>query len=934
MAIAVFALVGTAQGQNIAVHGTVSDATGGPLQAAQVIAYSGDNAGNKAGSTLTDASGKFTLPLKAGRYRLEYSSANFTTATQQVEVRAGMTPLTMQLELAPVKQTLDVQDEPIEIAIDPDRNLSGLTLSDDEISLLPEDEDELQQYLEDLAGPGASAVGGTDTLVDGFTGGKLPPRDQIQEVKINNNPYSAEFSRPGRGRIEIRTRAGSDKLRGNFGFQFRDDVLNARNAFANTRPPYQRRNFRGSLSGPLIKNKMSFSLFGRRSDAADSDSVNAITLNGPFVSSLTRPNVNQELGGRTQISLPHNQTLNMNVEYETRRRKNEGVGGFTLLDRGTTSENNELNFRNSHTSSLSERSVNEVRLGFTRETSSTVPNTSAVAINVQDAFRSGGAPSNNSSTRRNWQFADQISWSKGKLNLKGGFQGNFAGYHTLSRDNFLGTFEFSSLDAYRSGTPITFTQNSGNSVLDVNQFEWGMFLQSDYRVAPNFMLSMGLRAEAQNHISDSNNFDPRVGIAYSIGKLTVIRGGTGFFHQRLNANTVQSVLRLDGTRQLQTVIQNPLFPDPFASGVNASLRLPNSVREMAAGLALPYTLNSSLSIERRLPHGLFASVGYDHIRGVHLYRSRNINAPLPGLTTRPDPTRGNILLLESTASSRYQGFNLNLNQRLGKRALYGNYTYSRSYNDSDSPFSLPANSYDLRSEWGRASDNSRHSAFMGFNTPMPFGLSGNTRIRANSGRPYNLTTGFDDNHDTITNDRPFGVKRNSATGPAFVQVDITLSKTISLRRKKPEVISPRGGRQFGRPGAGGDGGPRGPGGPGGARPTGGPRGPRGAQGGAAAPEVSNFASFFQGGGGFGGGGHGPGPGGPPPGGFPGGMGGPGGRNNNRGGGPELVFTMNVNNLFNHTNLGQFSGVATSPFFGRANSARSPREIEVGMQINF
>jgi hypothetical protein len=363
-------------------------------------------------------------------------------------------------------------------------------------------------------------------------------------------------------------------------------------------------------------------------------------------------------------------------------------------------------------------------------------------------------------------------------------------------------------------------------------------------------------------------------------------------------------------------------------------------------LALPYTINSSISVERRLPHGLFASVGYDHIRGVHLYRSRNINAPLPGKTTRPDPTRGNVLLLESTAASRYQGFNVNLNQRIGKRALYGNYTYSSSYNDSDSPFSLPANSYDLRSEWGRSSDNSRHSAFMGFNTPMPFGLSGNTRIRANSGRPYTITTGFDSNGDTITNDRPFGVKRNTGTGPAFVQVDVTLSKTISLRRAQPQAAPQRGGRQFGRPDGGQGGGPGA--GRGGDRPSGrgtgsgdGQRGPRegqpggGAQRGQSAPAVENFASFFQGGGGFGGGGYGGGhgPGGPPPGGFPGG-GGPGGRGNNRGGGPEMVFTMNVNNLFNHTNLGQFSGVQTSPFFGRANSARSPREIEVGVQINF
>jgi hypothetical protein len=908
------------QAQLAQLHGTVTDSTAAPLQSAEVTAFRGDS---QAGATLTDGSGRFNLPLAPGKYRLEISAPDFSTFTQDVDARINMQPLAIQLELAPIQQSLDVQDEPIEVTIDPDRNLSGLTLSDDDISNLPEDEDELAQYLEDLAGPGASAVGGSEMLVDGFSGGRLPPRDQIQEVRINNNPYSAEFSRPGRGRIEIRTRAGSEKLRGNVGFQLRDDVLNARNAFADTKPPYQRRNFRGTLSGPLIKDRVSFSLSGRRSDAADSDSINAITLDGPFIVALTRPNVNQEFGGRTQISLPKNQTLTLNVEYGSRSRKNEGAGGFALLERGASSENNELTFRVSETASLSEHAVNEFRLGFSREASSTTPNAFRVAINVQDAFQSGGAPRQNESTQHTTQLADLISWSRGKLNLKGGFQGNFAQYHTLSRDNFLGTFDFPSLEDFRAGTPTTFTVSSGDPVLDMAQFEWGIFLQSDYRVASNFMLSLGVRSESQNHISEAGNFDPRLGLAYSVNKSTVLRGGSGIFHQRLNANTVQSVLRLNGTRQLLTVIQNPSFPDPLAFGGAAELRLPNSLREDAPDLALPYTFNSSVSLEKRLPRGLFASVGYDYIRGVHLYRSRNINAPLPGQTSRPDPTRGNILLLESTASSRYHGLNININQRIGKRSVYGNYTYSINMNDSDGPFSLPANSYDLRSEWGRSSDNQRHTAFLGFNTPLPFGIDGNTRIRATSSRPYNITTGFDNNGDTITNDRPLGVARNTGTGPSFFQLDVSLRKTFSLRKTPPAPA--RGGRGNGgaRPGAAGEGGRNTPGGDrGGARPR---SGQGAGASGSAAPAISDFVSNFQRGPGGPGGGY-------QGGGYQGG-GGPGG-NNNRGGGPQLALTLNVNNLFNHTNLSQFSGVLTSPFFGRANSARSPREIEVGLQISF
>ena len=895
--------------QSIPVRGTVVDATGGPLEAAQITVTSGDK---QAAATLTNQHGEFTVSLPAGEYRISVTTANFSTFEETVIVRRGMAALSFSMSLAPFPQTMDVADQPYEIALDPDRNLSGLTFSDSDIENLPEDEDDLAQYLADLAGPGASAVGGAETLVDGFSGGGLPPRDQIQEIRINNNPYSSEFSRPGRGRIEIRTRAGADKLRGNAGFNLRDDALNARNAFANEKPPYQRRNFRGSLSGPIIKNRMSFSVNGRRFDAQDNDSVNAFTINGdPLNYAITRPNMNQEFGGRTQINLPRNQSLNLNVEFGSDRRSNEGVGGFTLLDRATSSKSKEISFRASETAALSERMVNEFRFGFERQVSSTTPLTSTIAINVQDAFQSGGAPRWNEATERNFQFADQMSWSRGKLSMKGGFQGSLHQFRTLSRDNFLGTYEFASLDAYRAGAPITFTVNSGNPVLDMNQFESGMFLQSDYRVAPTLMLSFGVRHEAQNHISDANNFDPRFGFAYSVGKSSVLRGGGGLFHQRLNANTVQGVQRLDGTRQIQTVIQNPIFCkdcNPLEGGGIAENRLPNSLRETDADLALPYTMNSSISYETRLPRGLFVSLSYDHIRGVHLYRSRNLNAPLPGFTTRPDPSRGNILLLESTAASRYQGASININQRMGRRSVNGHYTYSLSNNNSDGPFSLPANNYNLRSEWGRSADNLRHYAILGFNTPLPLGIDGNTRMRATSSRPFNITTGKDDNFDTTTNDRPVGVERNTGIGPAFFQLDITLRRNFSLHRAQPAPATPQ---------AGPGGRPRGNGGPGGQ--------PRGGQGGGQAPPVSNFVSNFQRPGGV--------QGGPPPGVQHGGQGGGPGGNNQRGG-PQLALTLNITNLFNHTNPSRYSGVQTSPFFGRANSARAPREIEVGVQLSF
>jgi hypothetical protein len=278
-------------------------------------------------------------------------------------------------------------------------------------------------------------------------------------------------------------------------------------------------------------------------------------------------------------------------------------------------------------------------------------------------------------------------------------------------------------------------------------------------------------------------------------------------------------------------------------------------------LAAPYTVNTSLSFETRLPRGLFFSAGYDFVRGIHLYRGRDINAPLPGQNARPDPTRGNIILLESSATSRYHELSLRVNKRLSSSSLNFSYSLSSSYDDTGGTFSLPANTYDLSREWGRSSNFQRHSIFAGYNFNLPWRISANTRLRANSGRPYNITTGSDDNGDTHTNDRPEGVSRNTGDGPGFFEVDLGLRKTFTLRRSQPS------------------------------------------QGGSASsgPDGRNFQG--------------------------------GGRNRGQRD-TELSISANISNLFNRTNFSRYSGVLTSPYFGRANSAQGPREIELGVQINF
>ena len=848
--------------QSVPVRGQVEDPTGGALAGVTVVLSQNNQT---VAETNANLQGGFSVSVPPGEYQMEVSTPSFASRTETIEVRAEMGPITVVLDLAPLAQSVEVQEAIETVSPDPDRNLSATVLTAEDLLDLPEDEDELAQIIQELAGDGPE--GEAEMIVDGFTGGQLPPRDQIQEIRINQNPFSTEFSRPGHNRVEVITRAGTGELHGNLSFNFRDAALNARQALADTKPSSQQRTFRVNLGGPIIRNRLTGSLFVRRSDEEESDSIQAITPEGLISSAVVQPTSRWEVNARAQYSLTERHTLNLSVMGSGRERNNQGVGETTLPDRAfdVNTSRSRLQFR--ETAVLSSSTVNEARFQVQWDGSDTTPLTDAVAINVPDAFRSGGAQNRSREDQRRFEFGNTLSFTRGISTFRTGVQGWYRSYNTLSQGNFLGTYIFSSLDAYQNGLPTTFRRRQGDPALDLNQVEMAGFMQSDWKLRPDLTLSLGLRYEAQTNIGDGNNFDPRIGVAYALDRSTAIRGGVGLFHQRLGAGTVLSVERLDGTRQSELVIGNPSYPDPFVGESSGEVVLPDSVQSKAEDLAAPYTVETSLSVERRLPRGISLSVTYGTLRGIHLYRSRNINAPLPGTLLRPDPLLGNIGLLESSATSRSQSLRLRFQQRVGATVLVVSYTLASRMDDTDGAFSLPADNYNLRSEWGRGRRDQRHSLRTYMTVSLPWGLRTNARLQASSGRPYDVTTGLDDNGDTEVNDRPLGVERNSGDGPGLFNLSMSFSKTISL--KKSSQAAPQ----------------RGGGGPG----------------------------FQQRGGRF------------------------GGRRGRRGGGtgePELTISVNVRNILNHTNFTRFGGVLLSPFFGQPVSARSPREIGLGLRFNF
>ena len=712
--------------------------------------------------------------------------------------------------------------------------------------------------------------GGGGILIDGFSGGRMPNRDEIQEIRINENGFTAEQSNQTRGRTEVITRGGVGRFNGDLTFNFADESLDARNAFASFRPPYQRRDLVLNLSGPLIRNRLTATFSYRRNESEEGDTLQAITPDGLINDAITRPQSNREYTVRATTQLSESNVLNFSYGWGDQAGRNQNVGGFGLPEQGLDRSRDNYTFQIKETAVLSSRFNHEVRFRVNEFTDRRIPLTTGVHILVRDAFARGGATQKAEFGRKQYEFGNLLMFTGSSLAIRVGYDGGHERIGSNSEQNFNGTFEFATLDDFVAGIPSRYTVSRGNPMQRVSQFQSAAFFQSDWRVRPNLTLYFGGRYEWQENIDDNNNLDPRFGFAYSVGPSTVLRGGTGVFHQRFQIFALNNLRRGDGIVQQNIVIRNPSYPDPFAGGAEATLE-DVEVRVAGEEVVAPYTWNSEVSIETTLGNGFVFTGSYGFIRGVHLFRSRNLNspydvaAPFPrscsatldsALCLRPDPTRGNVVQLESTGTSSNHTFRIGFRQRMSFLNLNGSYTFNSNYDDipeGDNGFALPADNFDLASEWGRS--GARHRYNTSASLRMPWNVNANTIFNWSSGEPYTLQTGKDDNQDTSTNDRPPGIPRNSLTGPGFFEVGFNLSKAITLRSDGSELAQ-----------------------------AGGPVGSDG---------------FY------------------------------GQRT-----GLRMTLTAQVENLLNNVNYQSFSGVITSPFFNRPTRARDGRRVTLTARFDF
>lgn len=589
----IYAGAAFAQG-NGSITGSVTDAAGAVIPGATVTAVAADG---KQKQVITNARGEYSITaLPAGKYTLKAIAKDFGLyQNPEIEVAAGQkTENVIVLVVSEIKEVVNV-DNNVGVSTDPDHNSDATVMSGKDLDALPDDPDEMQAALLALVGAAAGPNGG-QIYIDGFTGGQMPSKDQIREIRINSNPFSAEYDRPGSGRVEILTRPGSDKWRGSANGQFNDESLNSRNPFAPNRAPTQQRNFGGSISGPLQKKKSSFSLEVNNRDNDNNALINAQILDPsfniiPFRRDVRQPTKRLSVAPRVDFTINPKNTLVARYTYNKSSSMNQGIGGTGLPSLAYVTASREHEVRITETMVINAKTVDETRFEFTDSNNSRTGDNSIPQINVTSSFTNGGASVGHSFTNnKTWELNNFVGTSFGKSlthSVKIGGKLRHVSITDRSESNYAGTFVFngflitsanacdvngdlyiSSIEQYRCKlqgggalyNPTSYSVASGNPQVGVSQVEGALFASDDWKFRPDLMISVGMRYENQSNISSNYNFAPRIGIAWSPGAggakqpKFVFRGGGGIFYNRFGENNTLNTLRYNGLNQLNLLV--------------------------------------------------------------------------------------------------------------------------------------------------------------------------------------------------------------------------------------------------------------------------------------------------------------------------------------------------------------------------------------------
>jgi len=960
-------IAATAQTSTGTLRGRITDPTGAVITQATVLAATADG---RSVTVVTNNQGIYEFKgLAAGSYTVTAVAKGFATDQEEgVNVVAGQTQqLDIALQIAVEQQHVEVQEEAPTIGVSAENSASTLIIKGKDLEALSDDPDELQAELQALAGPSAGPNGG-QIYVDGFTAGQLPPKSAIREIRINQNPFSAQYDQLGYGRIEIFTKPGTDKIHGQVMVNGNTSAFNALNPFVTEEPGYYSEIFNGNISGPLGKKASYFFTVQQRN--IDNESVVAAQVLSPtnnivpYNQAVPSPSTVLNISPRFDFQLTPSNVLTVRYQYVRNNQDNEGIGQFSLPSVGYNSHSTEQTVQISDTQIISPTIVNETRFQYIRQTSNQFPLSTDPTLVVQGAFTGGGSPGGTVVSKQDhYELQNYTSIAHGRNFIKFGGRVRGTLYSSNEDSGFNGTYNFMSLNAYQitqvgiqegltplqiqmmGGGPSQFSIITGQPLSDVSMVDVGLYAEDEWRIKPNISLTAGLRYETQTGIPYHGDWAPRLSLAWGLGRgktppKTVLRGGYGIFYQRFSYNYLLQAERQNGITQLQYIVPQPLFYPliPSQSVLGQLSKASPTIYQVAPNIEPGYTLQAAFSVERQITKSSTLSVTYLNSRGEHQLFLRNANAPLPGTYPPSDvrPFGGNTNIYQYNSEGAFlqnqliANFRVNVGTRV---SLFGFYSLNFSNSDlgaggggggggsffggGSSSAAFIMNSYDPMEDWGRAGFDVRNRFVLGGSISLKYGFRLNPFIIAQSGAPFNIIVGQDLNGDSIFNDRPAigatagqgGTVYHTAWG-TFNSVPIPGQPIAPINTGSATslfTLNLRLSKTFGL-------------------------GPK-------LDRAAVAASGPRGGGPGGGGGHGGGLGGR---GLSGGGGNPFSFGNETTHRYNLTFTISARNLLNNVNYAPPVGNLDSPIFGQPNALAGPpfssgsanRRIDLQMLFSF
>ncbi len=680
------------------LRGHVADPTGAVIPGASITIAT--SAGTPVRTVTADDAGHYAVNgLAPGSYIVRASVAGFAPfASPAIQLAAGQVKrvdIAMALEVA--QQSVVVTDESPSVNLEASGNANSIILKDKDLDALSDDPDELSNELQALAGPAAGPNGG-QIYIDGFTGGTLPPKSAIREIRINQNPFSAEFDHIGYGRIEILTKPGTDALHGRGFVMGNDNSFNTGNPFLKPVPDYHSIQYNGSISGSFNK-KASFFLSVEGRNITDENIyiastavLNTVTglysiptdANGniiPQTGSVYSPSTRVEVSPRIDLQFGQKNTLTMRYQFE-RNNSSGNLGSTSLPAQATSTLSKENSFQLMDSQIINDRIVNETRFQYRRTTSNTTPVSTAPTVSVAGDFSGGGNSGQfDNSHTDHLELQNITTMSAGAHAIKFGAWMRDNRNANATDANFNGSFSFPSLQAYvatlngldqgetfaqvaascpatQTGgcLPNNLTYTTGREGFTANVFDAALFIQDDWKYNRFLTLSGGLRWESQNHTADHSDWGPRVAFAYALDghkdkkqAKTVLRGGFGFFLDRFQAGSLMSLEQFNGSANSQTQIRitNPTCFNAislanisnFPAACGSAATTAPEIYQINHKYRAPVMEQFGTSLERQVTKTTSVTLTYLHSYGVHQMATRDSNAYLPGQYNFNDPAK-------------------------------------------------------------------------------------------------------------------------------------------------------------------------------------------------------------------------------------------------------------------------------------------------------